>query len=168
MHGRLVALDLLTCLAEWSDGPVEVFQDVDSLLTLENPVNLNMHHHEELTGRTPEELAVYNSNMKLPFPQRADNMRGWYGSCIEHKEKELVPQGHSVQNLVRKNLGSWISAAERSMYFGGGSLDILQICRELGVANRMECFMQAVCLHPRIQDISKLAALTAYHCIGRF
>ncbi|KAF6513020.1 hypothetical protein HZS61_007278 [Fusarium oxysporum f. sp. conglutinans] len=65
LHARLSALDLATCLSEWSkDNPIEVLVDYETLEHIENPVNLHMHHHEELINRTENELKEYYDIMK--------------------------------------------------------------------------------------------------------
>ncbi|EGU73594.1 hypothetical protein FOXB_15896, partial [Fusarium oxysporum f. sp. conglutinans Fo5176] len=78
LHARLSALDLATCLSEWSkDNPIEVLVDYETLEHIENPVNLHMHHHEELINRTENELKEYYDIMKkvLHFGRRTDNLR---------------------------------------------------------------------------------------------
>ncbi|KAL3599815.1 hypothetical protein FPOAC2_04043 [Fusarium poae] len=70
LHGRLTAWDFASCLAEWSNNDSnEVFVDFETLDEIQNPVNLNAHHHEELVNRSADELKAYDKILKEPFSQ---------------------------------------------------------------------------------------------------
>lgn len=144
LHGRLIALDLLSSLSSWSSNPVDVFLDVETLDSLENPVNLNMHYHEELVARTEEELENYQAIMTEPYPQRVENLREWYRMCIKPLEKEAMQNGNAVSNLDFDWLCRQAKTAKSVKFFGGSSLRLLQRLMERHVVNNMQCYLQAV------------------------
>ncbi|KAG4266685.1 hypothetical protein FPRO04_13205 [Fusarium proliferatum] len=78
LHGQLGALDLATCLSEGSKAePIEVLVDYETLQHIANPVNLHMHHHEELFNRTEADLNDYHAIQKkvLHLGRRTDELR---------------------------------------------------------------------------------------------
>ena len=144
LHGRLLALDFLSCLGEWTDSSVDVYLDVDTLDTLENPVNGNMHYHEELVARTVEELKRNQEIMAEPYPQRLVNLRDWYQGCVAPLEAEASRRGNSVRDLDIEWLCDEIKSAKDVKFFGGSSLGILKRLHQKGVAKDMQCYLQAV------------------------
>ncbi|EXM12446.1 hypothetical protein FoTM2_013628 [Fusarium oxysporum f. sp. vasinfectum] len=145
LHARLSALDLATCLSEWSkDNPIEVLVDYETLEHIENPVNLHMHHHEELVNRTENELKEYYHILEkvLPFGRRADNLRGWYNKCISRLEHDRKLSDISVERLVLDKVLNRIKTTGSVRFFGGSSLRILQQFLDRGVANKIKCHMQ--------------------------
>ncbi|RYC79345.1 hypothetical protein BFJ63_vAg17772 [Fusarium oxysporum f. sp. narcissi] len=145
LHARLSALDLASCLSEWSNNSlIEVLVDYETLEHIENPVNLHMHHHEELVNRTENELKEYYDILKkvLPFGRRADNLRGWYNKCISRLEHDKKFSDISVERLVLDKVLNRIKTARSVCFFGGSSLRILQQFLDRGVANKIKCHMQ--------------------------
>ncbi|KAH7173706.1 uncharacterized protein B0J16DRAFT_195830 [Fusarium flagelliforme] len=142
-HGRLTAWDFASCLAEWSNNaPNEVFVDFESLDEIENPVNLNFHHHEELVNRSADELKAYDNIMKEPFPQRSRSLQDWYEGCAKRIEQEECNSKTSVQPLNLKNVYNAIETAASVRFFGGSSLRILRQFLEKGVASKVKCHLQ--------------------------
>ncbi|KAH7323143.1 hypothetical protein B0I35DRAFT_427188 [Stachybotrys elegans] len=143
LHGNLMAWDFAECLAGWSyTSSTEVFVDLDTLEEIENPVNLNMHHHEELINRDEDELATYQRIMQQSYPQRVDSLRGWYRECIASKQKARNPHV-SVQSLQFEKLCQDVAKATNVRFFGGSSLRILRKFIDAGVAPRIQCNIQA-------------------------
>ncbi|KAM5375955.1 hypothetical protein ACJA88_007066 [Fusarium oxysporum] len=145
LHARLSALDLATCLSEWSNNnPVEVLVDYETLEHIENPVNLHMHHHEELVNRTENELKEYYDILKkvLHFGRRTDNLRGWYNKCIWRLEHDRKLSDISVERLVLDKVLNRIQTAGSVRFFGGSSLRILQQFLDRGVASKIKCHLQ--------------------------
>ncbi|KAF5707528.1 hypothetical protein FMUND_11044 [Fusarium mundagurra] len=145
LHGQLSALDLATCLSEWSNAnPVEVLVDYDTLKHIENPVNLHMHHHEELVNRTEGELKEYYDILKkeLPPGHRTDDLRGWYHKCIRNLEPSVKVSGVSVGRLDLDIVLNRIKNAGSVHFFGGSSLRILQQFLDRGVASKIKCHLQ--------------------------
>ncbi|KAG7001854.1 hypothetical protein FocnCong_v011506 [Fusarium oxysporum f. sp. conglutinans] len=125
LHARLSALDLATCLSEWSkDNPIEVLVDYETLEHIENPVNLHMHHHEELINRTENELKEYYDIMK---------------KRLEHDKKV---SDISVERLVLDNVLNRIRTAGSVRFLGGSSLRILQQFLDRDVASKIKCHLQ--------------------------
>jgi hypothetical protein len=118
--------------------------DVDTLDSLKNPVNLNVHYHEELVARTQKELESYQVIMTVPLPERVEQVRGWYRECIEAQEEAAKQKGNSLCNIDLDSLCATIKSAKTVMFFGGSSLGILQRLIQRGVASNMQCFLQAV------------------------
>jgi hypothetical protein len=146
-HGRLTAWDFASCLAEWSNNaPNEVFVDLESLDEIENPVNLNFHHHEELVNRSADELKAYDNIMKKPFPQRSRGLEDWYEECAKRIEQEECNSETSVQPLNLKTVYNAIETAASVRFFGGSSLRILRLFLEKGVAGKVKCHLQVVCI----------------------
>ncbi|KAI0545600.1 hypothetical protein F4679DRAFT_560570 [Xylaria curta] len=150
LHGRLVALDLLNFLSHGSSDPVDVFLDVDALDSIENPVNLNVHHHEELVARKQEELESYQAIMNEPYPQRVQDLRGWYQKCIKSLEK-TADEGKAVSDLDFVSLCEKVKAAKSVKFFGGASLGLLQRLIHENAASNIQCYLQAGAF-----DVSKL------------
>lgn len=151
LHGRLTAWDFASCLAQWSNNaPNEVFVDFDSLDEIENPVNLHFHHHEELVNRNEAELKAYNDILTKPFPQRAQNLRGWYEKCISRMGREESNSKTFVRSLNLDSVCRTIKAAASVRFFGGSSLRILRQFLERGVAGKIKCHLQAVSFKPRL------------------
>ncbi|KAL5583742.1 hypothetical protein FOVSG1_015093 [Fusarium oxysporum f. sp. vasinfectum] len=145
LHARLSALDLASCLAEWSNnGQNEVLVDYESLSDIENPVNLHMHHHEELLNRSEQEVRTYNSILRevCDFDRRTVKMRDWYDTCIRRLKNKTCTSNTTVEQLVLGNLVSQIQNAKSVRFFGGSSLRILRQLLDEGVGNRMRCHLQ--------------------------
>ncbi len=144
LHGRLMALDLATAINSWSAASAEVYLDVDDHDDLQQPVNLNIHHHEELAARTPEELEDYYQIIEEPYHQRVEDLRLWYRRCIDSLQEHAAQKGNSVHDLDLDWLCEEIKAANKVMFFGGSSLSVLDRLIDRGVANRLQCYLQAV------------------------
>ncbi|KAG5753508.1 hypothetical protein H9Q70_003851 [Fusarium xylarioides] len=145
LHAQLSALDLATCLSEWSNvNPVEILVDYETLKHIENPVNLHMHHHEELVNRTESELKDYYDILKkvLHPGRRTDNLRGWYYKCIGNLERRKTLSSITVEGLVLDNILNRIQNAGSVHFFGGSSLRILQQFLDRGVASKIKCHLQ--------------------------
>ncbi|CAG9955487.1 unnamed protein product, partial [Clonostachys rosea f. rosea IK726] len=153
-HADLMAWDLANCLAQWSNefyGPflapkVEVLVDYDSLEELQNPVNLNLHYHEELVGRTTEEINDYKKLLNQEY--RASNREektpeGWYNDCISKQREGIKDQDTSVRGLDINSLCKTISAARTVRFMSGSSLRILRQFIEHKVAFKVDCYVQA-------------------------
>lgn len=141
-----MALDLLTCLTCWPDNEAKtnVFLDVDSLDSLENPVNLNVHHHEELVARTKEELESYQAIMAEPHSERVKSLRGWYQRCIEPLQKATRQNGNTVSDLDLDSFYEKVKAAKSVKFFGGASLGLLERLIHKGTVSNVQCYLQAV------------------------
>jgi hypothetical protein len=147
LHGRLTAWDFASCLAEWSNNAAnEVFVDFESLDEIENPVNLNFHHHEELVNRSADELKAYDNILKEPFPQRTQSLQNWYKECAKRIEQEECNSHTSVQPLNLNAVYNAIETAASVRFFGGSSLRILRQFLDKGVAGKIKCHLQVVCL----------------------
>ncbi|KAF4336497.1 hypothetical protein FBEOM_9629 [Fusarium beomiforme] len=145
LHARLIALDLASCLAEWSnDGHNEVLVDYESLLDIENPVNLHMHHHEELLNRSEQELRAYNSILTevSDIDRRTIDVRNWYSMCIGRLENKDSISNTTVQRLALENILRRIHDAKSVRFFGGSSLRILHQLLDGGVGSKMKCHLQ--------------------------
>ncbi|KAM0213504.1 hypothetical protein ACHAPA_003810 [Fusarium lateritium] len=143
LHGRLTAWDFASCLAQWSNNASnEVFVDFDSLEEIENPVNLNFHHHEELVNRSEDELKAYHDILTVPFPQRTQSIRHWYEKCVGRIQQEESNSSTSIQPLNLDLVCEEIKTAATVRFFGGSSLRILRQCLERGVAGKMKCHLQ--------------------------
>lgn len=150
LHGHLTAWDFASCLAEWSNNaPNEVFVDLESLDEIENPVNLNFHHHEELVNRSVDELKAYDNILKQSFPKRTESLRSWYKGCAKRIEQEECNSKTSVQPLNLNTVYKAIEAAASVRFFGGSSLRILRKFLEKGVAGKIKCHLQVVCFKLR-------------------
>jgi hypothetical protein len=144
LHGTLVALDFMTSLQEWSGRPAEVFLDTVSLDDQENPVNLNMHHHEELIGRTTAELENYDSIMSQRSSRRVDSLRDWYRRCIKQRRDTAAKNDSTVKDLEFESLCTSIKTAKTVTFFGGSSFGLLQRLINRGAVSNIECYQQAV------------------------
>ncbi|EXK77963.1 hypothetical protein FOQG_17346 [Fusarium oxysporum f. sp. raphani 54005] len=145
LHARLGGMDLASCLAEWSDnGHNEVFVDYETLLDIENPVNLHMHHHEELANRSEGEIRAYNRILtEVPdFDLRTVEMRDWYSTCIERLKKKKDTSNTTVEPLVLGHLLSQIQDAKSVRFFGGSSLQLLRKLLDEGVTSKIKCHLQ--------------------------
>ncbi|KAF5978997.1 hypothetical protein FCOIX_5565 [Fusarium coicis] len=145
LHARLSALDLASCLAEWSNNSQnKVLVDYESLSEIENPVNLHMHHHEELVNRSEQEVRAYNSVLGEvgDADSRAIKMRDWYDMCIRRLENNTCTSKTTVEPLVLDNLIGHIQKAKNVRFFGGSSLRILRQLLDGGVGDRMRCHLQ--------------------------
>ncbi|RBA12815.1 hypothetical protein FPRO05_14091 [Fusarium proliferatum] len=145
LHAQLSALDLAACLSEWSNvKPIEVLVDYETLQHIENPVNLHMHHHEELINRTEGELKDYYDILKkvLHPGHRTENLRGWYCKCIANLKRRRSLSNISLGGLALDNVLNRIQNAGSVHFFGGSSLRILQQFLDRGVASKIKCYLQ--------------------------
>ncbi|KAH7160678.1 hypothetical protein EDB81DRAFT_323034 [Dactylonectria macrodidyma] len=143
LHGLLTAWDQVTCMAGWANAPIEVLMDIESLDVIQNPVNLNFHHKEELVSRSEEELKEHQNIMNEPLDQRVESLKKWYSACIKRAESRKVNQGCSVSPLLYDSLCQTIKDAKSVQFFGGSSLAILQRFIHSDVANKVQCHIQA-------------------------
>jgi hypothetical protein len=58
----------MTAMRRRSRRPISFFLDCDAFDSLESPINLHMHHDEELVARTETELKEYQDIMNGPPP----------------------------------------------------------------------------------------------------
>ncbi|KID59388.1 hypothetical protein MAN_10693, partial [Metarhizium hybridum] len=116
--------------------------DLESLDEIENPVNLNFHHKEELANRSVEELKSFQDIMNEPFAQRVESLIGWYKRCIERAERRPENYGSSVLPLDFNSLCDTIKTATGVQFFGGASLTILQRFIQRDVASNVRCHLQ--------------------------
>ncbi|KAG8673510.1 hypothetical protein FPOAC1_006823 [Fusarium poae] len=143
LHGRLTAWDFASCLAEWSNNASnEVFVDFESLEEIENPVNLNFHHHEELVNRSADELKTYETILNESFQQRTQSLQNWYEECVKRIAHKEGNSNTSVQPLNLNALYNAIENASSVRFFGGSSLRILRLFLEKGVASKIKCHLQ--------------------------
>jgi hypothetical protein len=149
IHVRLMSLDLTTVLRCRSHNPIEIFVDCDALDNLESPINLHMHHHDELVFRTEKELTRYQAIMNKPPSERARGLRSWYRETISQLEKTLLDHKHAIQDLDIDKLCETLKAAKKVRYFGGASLGLLERLIRKGVGRNIECYLQAVSADPQ-------------------
>ncbi|KAF4963091.1 hypothetical protein FSARC_8864 [Fusarium sarcochroum] len=143
LHGCLAAWDFASCLVSWSnDARHEVAIDFDSLDHIENPVNLNLHHHEELPHRSEDELATYHQIMADTSPRRVGRLQDWYRKCATRKKNEHSKSRVSIEALELQSLCDRITAAASVQFFGGSSPRILEQTLGKGVAKKMKCHLQ--------------------------
>lgn len=145
LHANLTAWDFATCLAKWSGSAVEVFIDIESLSEIENPVNLNLHHHEELVTRSKEEVDQYEAiRRNADLSQRRDSLRDWYKECILRSKASNQENGTTVNPLDFSLLRDEIQNSNDVRFMGGSSLRILRRFIETGVAHKIQCNLQVV------------------------
>lgn len=150
LHGRLTAWDFASCLAEWSNNASnEVFVDFESLEEIDNPVNLNFHHHEELVNRSANELKAYDDILNEPFPQRTKILQHWYEGCVKRIAQKESNSNTSVKPLNLDAVYNAIETAASVRFFGGSSLRILRLFLDKGVASKIKCHLQVVSLKLR-------------------
>ncbi|QPC71724.1 hypothetical protein HYE68_002476 [Fusarium pseudograminearum] len=143
LHGRLTAWDFASCLAEWSNNALnEVFVDFESLDEIDNPVNLNFHHHEELVNRSADELEAYDDILNEPFPQRTKILQHWYEGCVKRITQKESNSNTSIKPLNLDAVYNAIEAAASVRFFGGSSLRILRLFLDKGVASKIKCHLQ--------------------------
>ncbi|KFA66938.1 hypothetical protein S40285_05740 [Stachybotrys chlorohalonatus IBT 40285] len=138
-HCRLVARDFITCVSKRTGAPVEAFLDIESLDELENPVNLNVHHHEELTSRSPKELEEYAAIIQEPMEKRLPGLRAWYARCTERAQKVCA---EIIRDLNFEKLCGTIQRAGKVQFFGGSSCRILRQLDQKGLSSKIECNIQ--------------------------
>ena len=141
-----MAWDFLTCLGSWSDKKVEVFLDAESLDSVQSPVNLKVHHHEELVARTAGEIETYDAIMAKPYAERIDSLKTWYQHCIGTLERKARARRHAQSSLDFEALCSAINSAKNVLFMGGASLGLLKRFIDRGIASKIHCHLQAVCL----------------------
>jgi len=142
LHGSLGAADFLSALHSWSPGAShDVFVNGDALDRIINPVNLKTHSHEELVCRTPDEINKFNKIMKQDFKSRRQDLLAWYEDC--RRWKMQTARG-TVQPFKFDQLIERVKAAKTVKYFGGASLLLLQRFLDSGIAEKINCCIQAV------------------------
>jgi hypothetical protein len=142
-----MALDFAIFLAELNPSTsrtVHVFPDIDSLDSVVNPVNLNVHYHEELVSRTVAEIKEYLDIMAEQYPLRVERLRSWYGRQVERQGKRAKDDGATISNLDLDSLCDTIKTAKSVKFFGGSSLGLLQRLIQRGIASNMQCYLQTV------------------------
>ncbi|KFA71018.1 hypothetical protein S40288_10414 [Stachybotrys chartarum IBT 40288] len=138
-HCRLVALDFVTSISTRMGASIEAFLDIESLNELENPVNLYLHHHEELPSRSLAELEEYAAIMQEPMEERLPSLRAWYAHCTERAEGIYAKP---IMDLDFEKLCATIQRAENVQFFGGSSCRILRQLDEKGLSGKIECNIQ--------------------------
>lgn len=114
---------------------------LDSLDGLENPVNLNVHFHDELWARTPSELEQFCQIMDKPKGERIGSLELWYEGCIAKMDtRDRV----KVKDLDFDDLCGKIERADRVFFFGGASMSLLQRLGQTRFASKIHVSVQAV------------------------
>lgn len=157
LHALLMGWDFANCLSDWAQAHVRVLIDYDSLDELENPVNLNVHFHEELVTRSEDEVAAYQAivggddadDAELtaagePETTRLEKLRDWYRSCIATGSEITNQRDSRVDPLDFDDLCRTIRAAGNVRFLGGSSLRILQRFIKEDIAPRIQCHLQVV------------------------
>lgn len=109
----------------------ESYLDVACLDKLASPINLKVHHHEELVARTAGELDAFRTIMDMPtsdeeqLEKRREKLRDWYSTAIERKRKELGGEP-PFEKLSHEYLARQIRTHDEVDFFGGASLTVLQ------------------------------------------
>lgn len=151
LHASLMARDLARCLNELpgssrSQAKVTILVDMDALSDT-SPVNLKCHAQEQLFNRTPEEISEFYGFMNLPRLQRQEEIRQWYKDRIKEADEKLQNSSIDVGCLDFRHLAERIMAAEGAMFTEGASFNLLRrLVDEPGVAAKIDCVVQAVCL----------------------
>jgi hypothetical protein len=151
LHAQLMACDFANCLSEWVGEPVYIYIDFDSLEEVQNPVNLNVHVHEELFTRSPKEFAAYQSIMSDAEPvadpaTRHERLRAWYEDCLATALETTSNSRSKVDALNFDGLCQMITEAKSVSFIGGSSLRILRQFIETGIAHKIRCYLQVVSL----------------------
>ncbi|KAF2183302.1 hypothetical protein K469DRAFT_668319 [Zopfia rhizophila CBS 207.26] len=162
LHGRLMALDFaisLTELNEPTDRTLDIFLDVETFDSIVNPMNLNVHHHEELVYRPGMELGDYSNTMtEQCHSLRVEKVRGWYSNCTAQQEKRAKNKGARISDLDLALLCATIRAAKPVKFFGGSSLGLLQRLLHRGASTNLQCYLQAGAF-----DLSKILFLHQFN-----
>lgn len=161
LHALLMGWDFANSLSDWALAPVRVLIDYESLDELQNPVNLNVHFHEELVGRYQEEISDYQAiieeedadadadtddaegtGAERTLGRRVDRLRDWYRECITKASEITNERDSRVDRLNFKELCRTIRAAGSVRFLGGSSLRILRRFIDEGIADRIQCHLQ--------------------------
>lgn len=139
-----MTLDYLTVMKERCKRSFGVFIDKECLLELQSPINLHMHHHEELVARTRKELEAYQSIMTFPLDKRRRKLRLWYQDAIERKLKQHAED--PIRFLDIDILRETIRRHDDVTFFGGASLSVLQrlLERDEGIGQKIRVYQQGV------------------------
>ncbi|KAF5010349.1 hypothetical protein FDECE_3465 [Fusarium decemcellulare] len=154
-HTNLVALDFASYIAkhasDWrfvdADGAdrdnIEILIDYDGLGRIDNPVNPNAHHRDDLFGREEAEIKDFKEMITLHGKPREHAARKYYEKSIKRKTLELENSGVTIAPLVRTSLYERIKAAKSVDWFGGCSLTLLRDIHQEGLAAKLACHVQA-------------------------
>ena len=123
---------------------MDIFINKDCMDHLECPLNLHRHHHEELVDRTEVELNDRDNIMRLPFEQRARELRAWYWKAANRRLREH--KGDPIRHLDIHHLMNQIKSFDDTIFFGGASLTIMQRLLELDseIGKRISYYQQGV------------------------
>jgi hypothetical protein len=83
-----MTLDLMTALEPRSNGPIKILLDGDSFNKVKSPINHHVHHHDELVGRTEQELRRHKTIMNRAPPERGAAVRDWFDNVISRLKVE--------------------------------------------------------------------------------
>ncbi|RSL42581.1 hypothetical protein CEP54_015429 [Fusarium duplospermum] len=156
LHAKLVAYDFASFLTErlsdygheGTDGAsrfnIELLIDSGCLQSIENPVNLNVHHRDDIFGRNHSELESFEEATEMEGEDKKKAIQDYYVESIERKVIELKDSAVTVKLLDRKDLYKRIEAAKSVHWFGGCSLTLLQDVHKAGLAPKLNCCVQAV------------------------
>lgn len=127
----------------------EAYIDVACLDKLGSPINLKTHYHDELVARSAEELKGFRAIMEMPTSQRPQiedrrtELRHWYTKALQRKIDEFGGKS-PLSNLDYDHLFSEIRKHDKTTFFGGASLTVLQelLEKEPSLGKKVQYFQQ--------------------------
>ncbi|SCO54643.1 uncharacterized protein FFNC_15605 [Fusarium fujikuroi] len=122
----LTAWDKANFVAHQAHKPHTIFVDFASLKHTHNPVNFRVHTDNHLVLRQLQEIKLWNEINKISSDsERHQEMKRWFGQCIEHASKRGAGLGASVESLDREKLYQDMKKAEQVTIFVGASLGLV-------------------------------------------
>lgn len=122
--------------------------------SLESPINLKTHYHEELVFRTARELREFKTitEKNIPLSEKAEYLRKWYEKAIERKLGDFGNRQEPWRDLTDYQLlFDEMRQYDRVIVFGGCSMTILKEMLEQrndSLSKRVEYYQQGVCSDP--------------------
>jgi hypothetical protein len=127
-----------------AEQAAQVFLDIESLDSLANVVNMNIHDHEELVDLPEADMKQFRDIMNGTDSERVEKHRKWYSSRMAQEEEKAKRVGASIRDLDLDSLCAIIKDAKSVEFFGGSSAGLVERLCKRGVAGKIQYYAQLV------------------------
>lgn len=143
-------MDYYATIKSQSSVPFDAYVDVACLKHLDSPINLWVHYHDELIGRSAPEIREFRRIIEEHPENNEERMRKirvWYDEAIAQKEAEFGGQRPIKELRDYSDLYDDIRNHDRTIFFGGASCTIVAhiIKYQPALAEKLEYYQQGVC-----------------------
>lgn len=130
-----------------------------------NPMNPNIHHHDELWDRTPVELRDYYAARNHPTASETETEK-WYKQCIKNRYSRTTKFTINYKKLNRSKLEEKIRTNSGGvLFFGGASFTLSEYLMKHDVGKYVDFCTQAVCSYVSFTDMLRVLTNGHLQCV---